>query len=217
MHLHDAADAIFTQSLCCVDPTCRAGEGGSLGRMCVLERDVVIGEDCQIGDYVKLCPGTTIGDRVVIDDYVNSSGAVVLGNDIHVKRMTCLTQGTIIEDQAFIGPGVMIIHEKDVSFARDTPKVSHGVYIRQGAVIGGGALLNAGVTIDYNAVVAAGAVVTKDCMENGIYMGVPAELAAIVPPEKRVELERAPPLRFSDGIWKRYLPHLTRVGRWERL
>lgn len=195
-----------------VDGAATVGAGTRIGRFCIIERDCRIGAGCRIGDYVKLMPGTVIGQGCQLDDYVNSSGAVVLGDEVLVKRMTCLTQGTIVEDKAFIGPGAMIIHEKHVSFQRDVEKISHGVYICTGAVIGGGALLNAGVHVGPNAHVGVGAVVTKDCAPDGVYVGIPARRAGTVPESARIEVADRAILRFAPHVLREYLPDLRACG-----
>jgi acetyltransferase-like isoleucine patch superfamily enzyme len=211
----ESAPASYTQGECTqVANNAIIGAGTELGSFVIIERDVVIGADCRIGHHCTIKAGSVLGDRVVFDDYADTSGAVVIGNEVNVKRRATVTQGTIVEDCAFIGPGAMIIHEKHVSWMRNVKKVSCGVYICAGAVIGGSATLLAGITVGPDACVAAGAVATRDCDPRVVYAGVPAQRAMDMPDKYRLNLELPEPLEFSRDVLKRYLPDLVRVGRY---
>jgi acetyltransferase-like isoleucine patch superfamily enzyme len=196
------------------DDTATIGDGTRIGSFSIIGEECQIGKDCRINDYVKLYPGTILGDRVMFDEYSNSSGAVVIGNDVMIKRMAIVGQGAIIENKAFIGPMTILVHERNISWQRDVNKISRGVYVHAGAVIGSRVVVNSGVTVGYNAIIGAGAVVTKDCEENGIYTGVPAVRVGTVPPERRLDVDRCPPIRFSDRVRNEYLPHLVAVGKY---
>jgi acetyltransferase-like isoleucine patch superfamily enzyme len=185
-----------------------------VGRYSTVGKDCRFGRNVIIGDHCKLMAGVVIGDNVKLDDYCNTSGAILIGNDVLVKRMCCLTQGTVIEDKVFIGPGIMIIHEKNVSYLRDVKKISRGVYIRSGAIIGGRATLLSGVTVGKDAIVGAGALVTRDCDDGGIYVGVPARKIGAVPEDQRIGIEMAP-LMFSEYVRERYLPKMCGTGRFD--
>ncbi len=92
---------------------------------------------------------------------------------------TFLDQGGItLEDGVFIGPGAKILTEGHP----EQPKIRHTlqtkpVVIRRKAWIGAGAMILPGVTVGENAIVAAGAVVTKDVPDNTIVAGVPAKIS----------------------------------------
>jgi acetyltransferase-like isoleucine patch superfamily enzyme len=198
-----------------IHKTAVVGKGTVIGEFCIIEADCTIGRDCLIGDFAKLAPGTLLGNRVHFDEYSNSSGAVVIGDDVFVKRMAIVGQGAIVEDKAFIGPMTILVHEKNVSWQRNVKQVSRGVYVRAGVIIGSRVVVNSGVTVDYNAVVGAGSVVTHDCQENGIFVGVPAAHAGIVPPKRRVVVTKKAPLCFRPKVLREYLPHLQGCGRFD--
>lgn len=85
--------------------------------------------------------------------------------------------GITLEDGVFIGPGVKIVTENHP----DEPALRHcllvkPVVIRRNAWIGAGTIILPGVTVGENAVVAAGAIVTKDVADNVIVAGVPAKV-----------------------------------------
>lgn len=102
-----------------------------------------------------------------------------VGKDVFINfDCTFLDQGGItLEDGVFIGPGAKILTEGHP----EQPKLRHTlqtqpVIIRRNAWIGAGAIVLPGVTVGENAIVAAGAVVTKDVPDNTIVGGVPAKI-----------------------------------------
>ena len=171
------------------------GKNFKIGKYCIIKDDVVIGDNVTIGDYVKIMPGTRIGNGTLImdyvklmantiigndcklDDYVNTSGYVNIGNNVRIKRCSMIGQAVEIEDGAWIGSGVTTTRLKD---PLDKNCKEEWVYIKKGAMVGSKALLLAGVTIGEGALVAAGAVVAKDCVPNGLYIGFPAKLVKVI-------------------------------------
>lgn len=102
-----------------------------------------------------------------------------VGKEVFINfGCTFLDQGGItIEDGVFIGPGAKILTEGHP----EEPELRHTLYtepvvIRRKAWIGAGAMILPGVTVGENAIVAAGAVVTKDVPDNAIVAGVPAKV-----------------------------------------
>jgi UDP-2-acetamido-3-amino-2,3-dideoxy-glucuronate N-acetyltransferase len=208
-------DDHWDPSLRWIHPDAEINDYVKVGRFSIVERDCRVGAETVIGDFCKLLPGSVLGEGVKFDDYANTSGAVVLGHSVMVKRMACVTQGIIAEHRAFIGPGVMVIHEQHVSWGRpEVKKVSKGIRIGSGAVIGGQALLLPGVEIGHNAWVAAGAIVTKHCDPYGVYVGAPAKKVDEVPEAFHI-LPTGGELAFAPEILERYLPGLVSVGRQE--
>lgn len=103
-----------------------------------------------------------------------------VGKEVFINfGCTFLDQGGItIEDGVFIGPEAKILTEGHP----EQPKIRHTlqtqpVVIRRKAWIGAGAIILPGVTVGENAIVAAGAVVTKNVPDNAIIAGVPAKVS----------------------------------------
>lgn len=193
-----------------------------ISKLAVVAEDVEIGDGCRIGDFVKLYPGTWLGNRVEFDEYSNSSGAVIVGDDCKIKKTAIVGQGSIVEEKCWLGPFAILIHELHAHWHQPAIHVSMGCYLHAGAVIGAHAQIMAGVTIGYNAEIGCGATVVKDCEENGIYVNrahksgaVYADRVGTVPPERRVKHTPHEPWMFGPRILERYLPDLVKVGKYD--
>lgn len=102
-----------------------------------------------------------------------------VGKEVFINfGCTFLDQGGItLEDGVFIGPGAKILTEAHPEQPENRHTLlTQPVAIRRKAWIGAGVIILPGVTVGENAIVAAGAVVTKDVPDNGVVAGVPAKL-----------------------------------------
>ena len=121
-------------------------------------------------DYVKLMPGTVIGDNCKLDDYVNTSGYCYIGNNVHIKRCTMIGQAVAIQDNVKI-----MSHVTTTRVRRpNTDEPEEWITIKEGAVVGSHSCLLAGITIGKKAIIGMGSVVVKDCEPGGVYVGNPA-------------------------------------------
>ena|SRR2546425_2882326 len=140
-----------------VSPSAIIGEGTSIWHWAQLREGVRVGRNCKIGKDVYL-------DR-----------EVVVGNDCKIQNFATLYRGVVIGDRVFIGPHVCFTND---AYPR---AVSPGwqvvpTKIEDGASIGANATILCGIVIHANAMVAAGAVLTKDVPAHGLVAGVPAKL-----------------------------------------
>lgn len=125
--------------------------------------------------------GTVIDKTVAIFPpvYINYGKHLTIGKNVFINfNCTFLTLGgIIIEDNVLIGPGVKILSEGHPLPAAERQSLIPGkVYIKQNAWIGAGATILPGISIGENAVVAAGAMVTKDVPANAVVTGIPAKI-----------------------------------------
>jgi len=145
---------------------------------CVLGANVLIRHPELVNLY-----GCRVGDDTKIGSFVEIQKNAVVGARCKVGSYTLICDGVTIEDEVFIGPGVLFLNDR---FARATvagrlqTEADWQVIptrVRQGASIGGGAVIMCGVTIGCEAMVGAGAVVTRDVPDHGVSVGNPARVA----------------------------------------
>lgn len=110
--------------------------------------------------------GTNIGSFTEI-------GGATIGRNCSIQAHVFIPPGTIIEDRVFLGPRVTILNDKHPK-AHNTEWKNAPVAIRNGASVGGGAILLPGIVIGEDAVVGAGAVVTKSVLAGDTVVGNPA-------------------------------------------
>jgi acetyltransferase-like isoleucine patch superfamily enzyme len=143
---------------------------------------VKLGRDVKLSKFINLY-GCEIGDETKIGAFVEIQKNASVGKRCKISSHTFICEGVTIEDNVFIGHGVMFIND---SYPRATAaggvlqteadwKVEKTV-IKKGASIGSGATILANTCIGENAIVGAGAVVTKDVPANTIVAGNPARI-----------------------------------------
>ncbi len=136
---------------------------------CVIYENVEIGEGVEIGHNVLIRENTKIGDRTRIGTGTIIEGDVEIGKEVSIQSNVYIPKKVVIEDEVFIGPCVTFTNDKYPPSRRLVPTV-----IRKRAVICAGAVILPGVEIGEEAVVAAGAVVTKDVPPRTVVAGCPA-------------------------------------------
>lgn len=145
---------------------------------------VKLGENVRIFSFVNAY-GCEIGDETRIGAFVEIQKGVSIGKRCKISSHSFLCEGVTIEDNVFIGHGVMFINDKfpratneDGSPQTEADWAVIPIIIKKGASIGSNATILAGVTIGENALVGAGAVVTKDVANGETVAGVPARPVA---------------------------------------
>jgi acetyltransferase-like isoleucine patch superfamily enzyme len=140
-------------------------------------RNVTIHHPDQVNLY-----GCTIGDETRIGSFVEIQKNAAVGARCKISSHTFICEGVTIEDEVFIGHGVMFTNDLYPKAANPdgTPQSEQDwavveTKVKRGASIGSNATILAGVTIGEYALVGAGAVVTKDVGDRQIVAGVPAK------------------------------------------
>ena len=144
--------------------------------------DVRLGRDVKIFSFVNAY-GCEIGDGSKIGAFVEIQKGARIGRNCKVSSHTFVCEGVTIEDNVFVGHGVMFTNDKfpratrpDGSMQTDDDWTVIPTLVERGASIGSGAVIVAGVTIGANAMIGAGAVVTKDVAAGTIVVGVPSRV-----------------------------------------
>ncbi len=145
---------------------------------------VTLGKDVRIFQptLVNLY-GCAIGDETKVGAFVEIQKGATIGARCKISSHTFICEGVAIEDEVFIGHGVMFTNDlfpratnDDGSLQSEADWHVEPTRIRRGASIGSNATVIAGVTVGLRALVGAGAVVTKDVPDYAIVAGVPARV-----------------------------------------
>lgn len=146
-----------------VDARATLGASTRIWHLAQVREDAVIGERCIIGRGAYIGPGVRMGD------------------DCKVQNHALVYEPAVVEDGAFIGPAVVFTNDEFPRAVTPDGRIKGGddwhavgVTVRYGAAVGARAVCIAPVTIGRWAVVAAGAVVTKDVPDFALVAGVPA-------------------------------------------
>ena len=144
--------------------------------------DVKLGQDVRIYAFVNLY-GCEIGDESKIGAFVEIQKGVRIGRRVKVSSHSFICEGVTIEDEVFIGHGVMFINDK---YPRATTQGGGlqteadweciPTLVERGASIGSNATILCGVTIGEGAIVGASSVVTHNVPPGAIVAGNPARV-----------------------------------------
>lgn len=160
-----------------------------------------IGKDTRIWAFAHVLAKAKIGANCNICDHVFIENDVVIGDRVTVKCGVQLWDGVAVEDDVFIGPNVTFTNDL---FPRSKvyPEKFDRTIIRKGASLGANATILPGITIDINAMVGAGAVVTKSVPPNAIVVGNPAKIIGYVGAKTISPLKSQQQTADANGVIK---------------
>jgi acetyltransferase-like isoleucine patch superfamily enzyme len=145
-----------------------------------------IGHRAIVGDQSQVRERGVLGERSVLGRGSTLDFDTVVGARVSVQTLVYITAGTIVEDDVFIGPGVVMTNDHTMSrHGPETPL--RGAMLRRGCRVGGGVVLTPGIVIGEEAFIAAGAVVVRDVPERAVVMGVPGRVVRQVSEEDLLE------------------------------
>jgi len=173
-----------------------------------ISNDVKLGENVKLSKFINLY-GCEIGKETKIGAFVEIQKNASVGSRCKISSHSFICEGVCIEDNVFIGHGVMFINDsyprataQDGSLQTEADWKVERTVIRKGASIGSGVTILPNISVGENAIVGAGSVVTKDVPSNAIVAGNPARVLRFI--ELRAHHSDSDPVPFLDLV----TPHL---------
>ena len=138
-----------------------------------IDDGVTIGEGTKIWHFCHVQTGAVIGKECILGQNVNVASGVRIGDGVKIQNNVSVYEGVTLEDGVFCGPSVVFSNDPYPRACR-RPERFTPTRVCEGASIGANATIVCGVTIGRYAMVAAGAVVTRDVADHALVAGVPA-------------------------------------------
>jgi len=163
----------------------RIGDNALIRPNSTIYCDVTIGDNLKTGHNVMVRENTTIGNNALIGTNTIVDGYTKIGNNVSIQGNVYIPTNTTIEDYVFLGPCAVLTNDKypiRVKFDLEGP------ILRKGVSVGANSTILPGVEVGEGAMIAAGAVVTKDVPAWKLAIGSPAKIAEL--PEKLRNLNR---------------------------
>src|ERR1039457_495760 len=139
-----------------------------------IDEGAEIGSGTKIWHFSHVMSGAKIGDRCSFGQNCVVSLGVVIGTNVKVQNNVSIYEGTIIEDDVFLGPSCVLTNVTNPRSQVLRRSLYEKTLLRRGSSIGANATVVCGITIGRYAFVAAGAVVAKDVPDYALMVGVPA-------------------------------------------
>jgi len=153
--------------------------------LCISD-DVRLGENVKLSKFINLY-GCQIGDNTGIGAFVEVQKNATVGKNCKISSHTFICEGVTIEDNVFIGHGVVFINDTYPRSVNESGRLQteadwkvEATLVKNGASIGSGCTILANVTIGENAIVGAGSVVTRDVPANAIVAGNPSRFLRLI-------------------------------------
>ncbi len=148
-----------------------------------------IGKGTRIWAFAHVLPQARVGSDCNVCDNVFIENDVVIGDRVTLKCGVQVWDGIVLEDDVFVGPNVTFTNDR---FPRSKvyPEAFAKTIVRRGASLGANSTILPGITIGMNAMVGAGAVVTRSVPPNAIVVGNPAKIVGYID-AKATDVSRA--------------------------
>jgi acetyltransferase-like isoleucine patch superfamily enzyme len=149
--------------------------------LCIAD-DVKLGKDVKLSKFINLY-GCSVGDNTKIGAFVEIQKNAFVGRNCKISSHTFICEGVTIEDDVFVGHGVIFINDKQPRATTPDGKLQteadwsvEPTLVKKGASIGSNCTILSNVTIGENAILGAGSVITKDVPPDTVVAGNPARI-----------------------------------------
>jgi acetyltransferase-like isoleucine patch superfamily enzyme len=163
-----------------------------LGHVYVHEKAIVesnyIGADTKVWGFTHIMKEVRVGRNCNIGEHCFIEDGVDIGNNVTIKNNNMLWRGVTVEDDVFIGPGVIFTNDKYPRSPRgqwgraryENENWLEGTILKYGSSLGAGAVVLCGIIIGRFALIGSGAVVTKSVPDYALLVGNRAEIVGYV-------------------------------------
>jgi acetyltransferase-like isoleucine patch superfamily enzyme len=134
-----------------------------------------VGKGTRVWAFTHVLPGAVIGSDCNLCDHVFVENDVIVGDRVTIKCGVQLWDGIRLEDDVFVGPNATFANDPLPRSKRPPARFSQTL-VKKGASIGANATILPGITIGQNAIVGAGAVVTRSVPPHAVVVGNPARI-----------------------------------------
>lgn len=165
----------------------KVGDYVTIGANCVIYAGCVLKDFVFVGDLATIREEVLIGQETIIGKGVTVENKTSIGKKCKIETNAYITALSTIEDYCFVAPEVTFTNDNFLGRTKERFKHFKGPILKKGARIGANATILPGITIGEDALVAAGAVVTKDVPPRMIVIGIPARIWKKVPEEQLLE------------------------------
>lgn len=143
-----------------------------------------VGADTNVWAFAHVMAGARVGEHCNVGDHAFVEAGAVVGNNVTLKNNVLIWEGITIEDDVFVGPGVVFTNDRFPRSARavggrqrysDKSNWLVTTIVRRGCSIGAAAIICPGIELGCYSMIGAGSVVSKDVEPYSLVIGSPAQ------------------------------------------